>query len=306
MATYSIRRILISIPVLWGVLTLVFFSVHFIPGDPAQVMLFGRGHPGDVQALRHQLGLDRPLLVQYGDFLLHAARLDFGTSVVSHQPVMQEIWARFPYTAALTVSAMVLSAVFGMITGVLAAVFNRSPIGTAITSFAVLGISVPDFWLGTILAVIFGVRLHWLPPAGTGGFSSIILPSVTLAIVVSATLTRLVRSSMVNIIGQDYVRTARAKGVRGRVVITKHVLRNALIPVVTIFGLTLGGLLGGAVILENVFAWPGLGTLAVSAVTNRDFPVIQGTTFFFAVILILANLLVDLSYAFLDPRIHYS
>jgi ABC-type dipeptide/oligopeptide/nickel transport system permease component len=292
--------------VLWGVLTLVFFSVHFIPGDPAQVMLFGRGHPGDVQALRHQLGLDRPLLVQYGDFLLHAARLDFGTSVVSHQPVMQEIWARFPYTAALTVSAMVLSAVFGMITGVLAAVFNRSPIGTAITSFAVLGISVPDFWLGTILAVIFGVRLHWLPPAGTGGFSSIILPSVTLAIVVSATLTRLVRSSMVNIIGQDYVRTARAKGVRGRVVITKHVLRNALIPVVTIFGLTLGGLLGGAVILENVFAWPGLGTLAVSAVTNRDFPVIQGTTFFFAVILILANLLVDLSYAFLDPRIHYS
>jgi peptide/nickel transport system permease protein len=305
-ATYSIRRILISIPVLWGVLTLVFFSVHFIPGDPAQVMLFGRGHPGDVQALRHQLGLDRPLLVQYGDFLLHAARLDFGTSVVSHQPVMQEIWARFPYTAALTVSAMVLSAVFGMITGVLAAVFNRSPIGTAITSFAVLGISVPDFWLGTILAVIFGVRLHWLPPAGTGGFSSIILPSVTLAIVVSATLTRLVRSSMVNIIGQDYVRTARAKGVRGRVVITKHVLRNALIPVVTIFGLTLGGLLGGAVILENVFAWPGLGTLAVSAVTNRDFPVIQGTTFFFAVILILANLLVDLSYAFLDPRIHYS
>ncbi|HEY8687105.1 MAG TPA: ABC transporter permease [Chloroflexota bacterium] len=306
MATYSIRRILISIPVLWGVLTLVFFSVHFIPGDPAQVMLFGRGHPGDVQALRHQLGLDRPLLVQYGDFLLHAARLDFGTSVVSHQPVMQEIWARFPYTAALTVSAMVLSAVFGMITGVLAAVFNRSPIGTAITSFAVLGISVPDFWLGTVLAVIFGVRLHWLPPAGTGGFSSIILPSVTLAIVVSATLTRLVRSSMVNIIGQDYVRTARAKGVRGRVVITKHVLRNALIPVVTIFGLTLGGLLGGAVILENVFAWPGLGTLAVSAVTNRDFPVIQGTTFFFAVILILANLLVDLSYAFLDPRIHYS
>jgi peptide/nickel transport system permease protein len=305
-ATYSIRRILVSIPVLWGVLTLVFFSVHFIPGDPAQVMLFGRGHPGDVQALRHQLGLDRPILVQYGDFMLHAVRLDFGNSVVSHQPVMSEIWARFPYTAALAVSAMVLSAVFGMITGVLAAVFNRSPIGTAITSFAVLGISVPDFWLGTILAVIFGVRLHWLPPAGTGGFSSIILPSVTLAIVVSATLTRLVRSSMVNIIGQDYVRTARAKGVRGRVVITKHVLRNALIPVVTIFGLTLGGLLGGAVILENVFAWPGLGTLAVSAVTNRDFPVIQGTTFFFAVILILANLLVDLSYAFLDPRIHYS
>ncbi len=306
MATYTVRRILISIPVLWGVLTLVFFAIHFIPGDPAQVMLFGRGHPGDVAALRHQLGLDRPLLVQYWDFMLHAMRLDFGHSVVSHQPVMQEIWARFPYTAALAGSAMVLSGIFGTITGVLAAMYNRSPVGTAITSFAVLGISVPDFWLGTILAVIFGVKLHWLPPAGTGGFSSIILPAVTLATVVSATLTRLIRSSMVNIISQDYIRTARAKGVRDAVIITKHVLRNALIPVVTIFGLTLGGLLGGAVILENVFAWPGLGTLAVSAVTNRDFPVIQGTTFFFAVILILANLLVDLSYAFLDPRIHYS
>jgi peptide/nickel transport system permease protein len=304
--TYSIRRVLVSIPVLWGVLTLVFFSIHFIPGDPAQVMLFGRGHPGDVQALRHQLGLDRPLLVQYGDFMLHAARLDFGQSVVSHQPVMQEIWTRFPYTAALALSAMALSAVFGLTTGVLAAMFNRSPLGTAITSFAVLGISIPDFWLGTVLAVIFGVKLHWLPPAGPGGFSNIILPAVTLAIVVSATLTRLVRSSMVNIISQDYIRTARAKGVRGATIITKHVLRNALIPVVTIFGLTLGGLLGGAVILENVFAWPGLGTLAVSAVINRDFPVIQGTTFFFAVILIGANLLVDLSYAFLDPRIHYS
>src|SRR5947209_8574923 len=250
MLTYAIRRLLISIPVLWGVLTLVFFSVHLIPGDPAQVMLFGRGHPGDVQALRHQLGLDRPLLVQYGDFLWHAVRLDFGTSVVSRQPVMQEIWARFPYTAALAISAMVLSAIFGMITGVMAAMFNRSPFGTAITSFAVLGISVPDFWLGTILAVIFGVKLHWLPPAGTGGFSSIILPAVTLATVVSATLTRLVWSSMVNIIGQDYVRTARAKGVRPSVIMTNHVLRNALIPVVTIFGLTLGSLLGGAVILE--------------------------------------------------------
>ena len=219
---------------------------------------------------------------------------------------MQEIWDRFPYTAELAVCAMVLATMFGVITGVLAAVHNRSPLGTAITAFAVLGISVPDFWLGTMLAVIFGVNLHWLPPAGPGGFSNIILPSVTLAIVIAATLTRLVRSSMVNILGQDYVRTARAKGVRGRVVIYKHVMRNALIPVVTIFGLTLGGLLGGAVILENVFAWPGLGTLAVSAVTNRDFPVIQGTTFFFAVILIRANLLVDLSYAFLDPRIHYS
>ncbi len=306
MITYIIRRILVSIPVLWGVLTLVFISIHLIPGDPAQVMLFGRGHPADVAALRHQLGLDRPLPVQYWSFITHAAHLDFGTSIISHQPVMQEIWDRFPYTAELAVSAMILATIFGVITGIYSATHNRRLSGTVVTGFAVLGISVPDFWLGTMLAVIFGVNLHWLPVAGTGGVANIVLPAVTLATVITATLTRLVRSSMVDVLGREYVRTAHAKGLRRQAVIYKHVMRNALIPVVTIFGLTLGGLLGGAVILENVFAWPGLGTLAVSAVTNRDFPVVQGTTFFFAVILIGANLLVDISYAFLDPRIHYS
>lgn len=306
MTTYILRRILVSIPVLWGVLTLVFVSIHLIPGDPAEVMLFGRGHPADIQALRHQLGLDQPLPEQYWTFLTHALRLDFGTSIISHQPVMQEIWARFPYTAELAVSAMVLAAIFGLVSGVFAATHNRRISGTVVTGIAVLGISIPDFWLGTMLAVIFGVKLGWLPVAGTGGFSNLVLPSVTLAIVITATLTRLVRSSIVDVLSRDYVRTARAKGLRGEIVLYKHVMRNALIPVATIFGLTLGGLLGGAVILENVFAWPGLGTLAVTAVTNRDFPLIQGTTFFFAVILIAANLLVDISYAFLDPRIHYS
>jgi peptide/nickel transport system permease protein len=304
--TYLIRRVLISVPVLWGVLTLVFFSIHFIPGDPAQVMLFGRGRPGDIRAMRHALGLDKPLLVQYWDFISHAARLDFGTSTVSHQPVMQEIWDRFPYTAELAVSAMLLATVFGIVSGMFAASHNRTILGTSVTGLAVLGISVPDFWLGTMLALIFGVKLGWLPVAGPGGLMNLVLPSLTLAIVVAANLTRLVRSSLVNVLTMDYVRTARAKGVKRRIVTYKHAMRNALIPVVTIFGLTLGGLLGGAVILENVFAWPGLGTLAVTAVNNRDFPIIQGTTFFFAVILIAANLLVDISYAFLDPRIRYS
>lgn len=306
MTTYIIRRILVSIPVLWGVLTLVFISIHLIPGDPAEVMLFGRGHPADVRALRHQLGLDQPLPVQYWTFVTHAVRLDFGSSIISHQPVMQEIWDRFPYTAELALSAMLLATIFGIITGIYSATHNRRLSGTVVTGLAVLGISVPDFWLGTMLAVIFGVMLGWLPVAGTGGVANLVLPAVTLATVITATLTRLVRSSMVDVLGREYVRTARAKGLRDRLVLYKHVMRNALIPVVTIFGLTLGGLLGGAVILENVFAWPGLGTLAVTAVTNRDFPVIQGTTFFFAVILIGANLLVDISYAYLDPRIHYS
>src|SRR5919197_4125815 len=261
-------------------------------------MLFGRGHPADVAALRHHLGLDQPLPVQYWTFVVHAVRLDFGTSIISHQPVMQEIWDRFPYTAELAVSAMVLATLFGVITGVYSATHNRRLSGTLVTGLAVLGISVPDFWLGTMLAVIVGVQLRWLPVAGTGGIANLVLPSVTLASVTTATLTRLVRSSMVDVLGREYVRTARAKGLPNRLVLYKHVMRNTLIPVVTIFGLTLGGLLGGAVILENVFAWPGLGTLAVTAVINRDSPVIQGTTFFLAVILIGANLLVDVSYAF--------
>jgi ABC-type dipeptide/oligopeptide/nickel transport system permease component len=306
MITYIVRRLLVSIPVLWGVLTLVFLSIHLLPGDPAEIMLFGRGHPGDIQALRHALGLDQPLPVQYWSFLTHAVRLDFGTSIMSHQPVFQIIWDHFPYTAELAASALVLSTLFGLITGVLAATHNRTTTGSLITGIAVLGISVPDFWLGTMLAVIFGVTLHWLPVAGPGGISNLVLPAVTLAIVISATNTRLIRAALVNELGQDYVRTARSKGVRKQIVIYRHALRNALIPVITIFGLTVAGLLSGAVILENVFAWPGLGTVAVAAVNNRDFPVIQGTTFFFAVILILANLLVDISYAFFDPRIRYS
>lgn len=306
MITFVIRRILVSIPVLWGVLTLVFLAVHLIPGDPAEIMLFGRGHPGDINALRHALGLDLPLPVQYWNFMTNALRLNFGTSITSHQPVFQIIWDHFPYTAELAVSALILSTLFGLVTGVFAATLNRTTKGSLITGIAVLGISVPDFWLGTMLAVVFGVTLHWLPVAGTGGFSNLILPAVTLATGISATNTRLIRAALVNELGQDYVRTARAKGVRRQIVIYRHALRNALIPVITIFGLTIAGLLSGAIILENVFAWPGLGTVAVTAVNNRDFPVIQGTTFFFAVILILANLLVDISYAFVDPRIRYS
>jgi peptide/nickel transport system permease protein len=306
MITFIIRRILISIPVLWGVLTLVFVSVHLIPGDPAEIMLFGRGHPGDIKALRHALGLDLPLPVQYWNFLTHAIHLDFGSSISSHQPVFRIIWDHFPYTAELAISALILSTIFGLVTGVLAATLNRTKKGSLITGIAVLGISVPDFWLGTMLAVIFGVTLHWLPVAGTGGIINLVLPAVTLATGISATNTRLIRAALVSELSQDYVRTAKAKGLRERIVVYRHALRNALIPVITIFGLTIAGLLSGAVILENVFAWPGLGTVAVTAVNNRDFPVIQGTTFFFAVILVLANLLVDISYAFLDPRIRYS
>jgi ABC-type dipeptide/oligopeptide/nickel transport system permease component len=306
MTVFIVRRILIATPVLWAVLTLVFFSIHLVPGDPVQVMLGQSATRQGTIELRHELGLDKPLLQQYADFMRGAIHFDFGNSIFSRQPVSHEIWVRLPYTVELAGSAFLLALVFGITFGILAAVFNRTLIGTGITTFAVLGISVPDFFLGTLLALLFGVYLGWLPVAGTQGLSSLVLPSLTLALAVSAVMTRLIRASMVDIMGLDYVRTARAKGVKRRVVLVRHVLRNALLPVVTLMGLMMAYLLSGAAIIEVVFARPGLGTLAINAAGARDFPVVQGTAFFFAVVLITANLLVDILYGFIDPRIRYS
>ena len=308
MATYIVRRLLLAIPTLLGVMTLVFLSIHLLPGDPAQIMLYGRGtsNAAAVAALHRQLGLDNPLPVQYWDFITGAAHLDFGTSITSRRPVFTEIMDRFPTTVELTLVAMAMSLVLAFALGLLAALYRRSPLGKGSAVSAILGISIPDFWLGTVLALIFGVRLGWLPVAGLGDWKNFILPGLTLAIGTGAFLARIIRASVGDVLGADYIRTARSKGLRQPVIINRHVLRNALIPIITVSGLTLAGLLGGVVIIENVFALPGVGTLAVSAVAARDFPVIEGTTFFFAVILIAANLLVDISYAFIDPRIRYS
>lgn len=306
MIAYIIRRILIAIPLLWGVLTLVFVGFHLIPGDPAEIMLFGRATAGDVARLRHELGLDLPLWQQYLDFLRNAVHLDFGRSVTTHDAVFDDIGVRFRYSLVLILCAMTLSIIFGLLWGILSATRNRTVFGTGITMAAVIGISLPEFWLGPMLALIFAVDLGWLPVAGVGDWRNVVLPSVTLAVGGASGLTRLVRAAMLDVLGRDYVRTARAKGVRRGRVLTKHALRNALIPVVTIIGLQMAGLLGGTVVVETVFSWPGLGSLAINSVSARDFPVIEGTTFVFAVALILANLIVDVSYAFLDPRIHYS
>lgn len=305
MLTFVVRRILISIPIIWGVLTLVFIGVHSIPGDPAQLMLFGHGTAQQVEQLRHALGLDQPLPVQYWRFLTRAVRLDFGDSIVSQQPVSQEIRARLPYTAALAGTSIAIAITFGLTTGVLAALLNRTAAGTGITILAVLGISVPDFVLGTLLALLFGVTLGWLPVSGVGGLRNLILPATTLAVGISAVITRLVRSALLDVLDLEFIRVARAKGLSRGLVIFKHALRNALIPVVTILGLVIAQLLAGAVVVENVFAWPGLGSYAVSAVLARDYPVIEGITFFFALIVITANLLVDISYGYLDPRIRF-
>jgi peptide/nickel transport system permease protein len=303
---YIVRRVLLAIPVLWGVATLVFLGVHLIPGDPAQVMLFGRGTAQDVARLRHELGLDQPLLAQYWSFLAHAAHLDFGRSITSHEPVWSEIGARFPYTLALASCAVVVALALGVPSGMLAARFNHNPVGMGITGAAVLGISVPDFWLGTMLALVFGVKLGWLPVTGSDGGRSVVLPACTLAIGIASIVARLTRTALMESLAMDYVRTARAKGAGRSSVLFKHALRPTLVSLVTVLGLIIAGLLGGVVVVENVFAWPGLGSLAVSAVTARDYPVVEGTTFLFSIILIAANLLVDLSYALLDPRIRHA
>lgn len=312
MIAHIIRRVLTAIPTLWMVLTLVFIGFRLVPGDAAQSMMAQATQEGmgslsahDVQRLRHQLGIDRPLLVQYGDFLIHAVRLDFGRSYASNRPVFDEIGDRLPYTAELAACALLLAMLFGIAAGILGAVYHRTLMGRVLVGLAVLGISVPNYVLGTMLALLLGVKLHWLPVAGPGDIRNIFLPSVTVAVGLWAVLTRYVRSSLLDALHQDFVTTARAKGLSERSVIVTHALRNALVPVITILGLIAAGLLNGVIIVENVFAWPGLGSMVLSAITARDYPLIEATTFLFALIFIGINLLVDLSYSVLDPRITY-
>jgi ABC-type dipeptide/oligopeptide/nickel transport system permease component len=310
MIAHIVRRILIALPTLWLVLTLVFVGFRLVPGDAAQSMMAQAAQSGtgsmsaqDVQRLRHQLGIDRPLLVQYADFLSHAVRLDFGRSYASNRPVFAEIGDRVPYTIELAACSLLLAILFGLAAGILAAVYHRTLAGTTLVGLAVLGISVPNFFLGTLLALLFGVELHWLPVAGPGGIRHLVLPSVTIAVGLCAVLTRYTRASLLDALHQDFVRTARAKGLPERTVILRHALRNALVPVVTVLGLMAAGLLNGVIVVENVFAWPGLGTMVLGAITARDYPLIEATTFVFALVFIGINLLVDLSYRLLDPRI---
>lgn len=314
MLAQAARRALVAVPVLWGVLTLTFVGFHLVPGGPAQVILNrsavngpGRGTaPGELKLLERRLGLDRPLPVQYADFLAHATRGDFGRSYITGRTVWSLIMERLPYTAELALAAWLLSTVFGVFTGVLAAMWNRRPLGMGISAGMVVLMCLPNFWLGAMLALVFGVELQWLPVAGSGDLRHLILPAVTVAAILTARITRQTRAAMVEALRQDFVRTARAKGLSWPRIIVRHALPNAFVPLVTILGLEMAGLLGGVVIVENVFSWPGLGTLVVDSVDGRDFPVIEGTTFLFAVILVTANLVVDLSYRLLEPRMRAS
>lgn len=305
MCQYVLKRLLSTLPVLIGISLLLFFMLRMLPGDPAQVLAGQMASQEDIQQIRQQLGLDKPIFVQYGLFLGRLARLDFGRSARTQNPVIHEIWARLPNTVLLAVSAITIACLFGIPAGILSAVKPYTWIDYLFTSMALFGISMPVFWLGLMLVVIFSVLLQWLPAGGTGTWKHLILPSVTLAAFVVAFISRMTRASMMEALSQDYTTTARSKGLQEKVVIIKHALKNALIPIITVVGLQFGLLLGGAVLTETVFAWPGMGRLMVDSILGRDYPMIQGAILIFGLLYILVNLAVDLIYAYIDPRIRY-
>lgn len=311
MLAYLIRRLLYSVLVLFGVTLLVFVALR-LTGDPVQLLL-REGNPtrDDIEALRRALHLDLPLYQQYFSFVGNALQGDFGTSLRFKTPAFREVMSRMPATLELAFVAYLFALAIALPTGIISAVKRGGLADFASRLVGLIGISFPSFWLGLMLILLFGVRLKWLPVSGrgeglTGGLKAIVMPAASLGITYAATLTRLLRSSMLEVLSADYIRTARAKGLRDSTVLIRHGLRNALIPVVTLMGLQMGFLLGGAVIVEVVFSWPGVGRLIVDSINNRDYPIVQAAVTMLAVILLLTNLLVDLLYTVLDPRIHYS
>ena len=292
-------------PVLLGISFLVFLLVHLVPGDPVRVMMQDVGSPEQVERVRRQLGLDRPLYEQYLSFVARAARGDLGRSIHTRRPVAQEIAFRIPYTVRMAIAAMLVAIVMGIGLGAIAALHHQSILDYGTMIVALAGVSLPSFWFGLVLILVFSLHLKWLPPTGADSLLHLILPAITLGSGAAAIIARLTRSSMLEVLRQDYVRTARAKGVDDRRLVYRHALKNAMIPVASIVGLQFAGLLGGAVIVETVFGWPGIGRLAVDAIFNRDIPVIQAVVLVAAVIFVFVNLLVDVLYGVLDPRIRY-
>jgi ABC-type dipeptide/oligopeptide/nickel transport system permease component len=302
---YLARRVLLAIPTLLVSVTLVFFLFRLVPGDPAE-LIAGEMAPREVvESIRRQMGLDQPLHVQYVRYLTGLVRGDVGISKVFQQNAAEQLRTRLPATVQLAGLAMVLALVLGVAAGMVAAIKQYSWLDTLATLGAVGGISIPSFWLGLMLIMLFSVTLGWLPTSGRGGWESAILPALTLSAYQMAVIARMTRSSMLEVLRQDYVRTARAKGVREQGVVLRHALRNALIPTVTIAGLQMGYLLGGSVIVETVFAWPGLGALMIESVRIRDYTMAQAVALLFAATFLIVNLLVDVLYAWLDPRVQY-
>jgi len=303
MHRYLIRRLVLTIPVLLGVATLVFALIHLIPGDPAQAMLGEGATPEEVNQLRERLGLNRPLIVQYGSFLEGLTHGDLGVSLRNDQPVTAQILERMPATAELAFASMTVAVLLAVPLGIVAAVWRGTAIDFGAMTLSLVGISVPNFWLGPLLAIIFSVELGWLPVGGRGTLAHLVLPAVTLGAALAAILARMTRASLLEELREPYVLAARAKGVSRSRAILYHAFRNSLIPIVTILGLQFGVVLTGAVITETIFAWPGIGRLLIQSISFRDYPLVQGCVLLIAVTYVGVNLLTDLTYSFLDPRI---
>ncbi|MFN7916945.1 MAG: nickel ABC transporter permease [Vicinamibacterales bacterium] len=305
MARFLIKRLLLTIPVLIGVATLVFSLIHLVPGDPVQAMLGESASPQDVAQMRTRLGLDRPLYAQYLSFAAGAVRGDLGVSLRTNQAVSAAIAERMPATLELAAAAMLVAMVIALPLGILAAVRQGTVVDHAATTLALVGISMPTFWLGPLLAIVFSVWLGWLPVSGRGTLANLVLPAVTLGAPLAAMLARMTRASLLEELRELYVLAVRARGVSLRRAVVAHALRNSLIPIVTVVGLQFGSVLTGAVITETIFAWPGVGRLLVQSIGARDYPAVQGCILLIAVTYVTMNLIVDLIYGFLDPRIRY-
>ncbi len=303
MSRYIVKRLFLLLPVVFGVVTLVFFLIHLIPGDPVEVMLGEQARVADREALRHALHLDRPLSEQYARYLEGLVRGDLGESVHTRKPVLKTILRRFPATLILTLASMLVAVLIAIPLGIASATRQYSIIDNASMFFALLGISMPNFWLGPLLILLFSIRLGWLPVSGTGGLAHLVLPAITLGTALAAILTRMTRANMLEVIRKQYILTARAKGLRERTVLYKHALRNALVPLITILGLQFGALLSGSIITETIFSWPGIGRLIIEAVNRRDYPVVQGCVLLISLSYVLVNLATDLFYGIADPRI---
>ena len=314
MLNYIGRRLLLMIPVLLGITFIDFSLVSMAPGDVISLMLSSESaNPANVARMKVELGLDKPWYVQYAHYMTRLAHGDLGRSIMFHRPVLQQIGNSFPNTLLLTLAALIVALAISLPAGVVSASRRNTAADYGAMFLAVAGVSMPSFWLGLVLMLVFGLHLHWLPIGGIGSLrngvwdfvSHLILPAVTLGSALAAILTRLTRNSLLDVLAQDYVRTARAKGVASRLVLYKHALRNAVLPVVTTAGLQFGALLGGTVVIETIFSWPGMGLLTVTAIKQRDLPVIQGAVLVFAACFVVVMLLTDLIYVVIDPRIRY-
>lgn len=304
MERYILKRILLMVPVLLGVILVVFIMNHISPGNPARILAGENASEEAVAALTEELGLNDPLYIQFFNYVKGiVTKFDLGTSYQTGRPVIDELMDRFPTTAKLALLSICISAVVGISLGIISAVKQNTIIDHLSTGFALLGVSMPAFWAGMMLILVFAIYLKWLPVSGIDGWKNWIMPAFTSSMVGMATITRMTRSSMLDVICQDYIVTARAKGLSEQIIVVKHALKNALIPIITVLGIQLGTMLGGAVLTESVFSVPGLGKFMVDSIKNRDYPVVQGGVLLLAIVFSLANLIVDIIYAYVDPRI---